>query len=217
MNRHVPSMRGMLRASSLHGHLAHAPHKLKTIQSFITRLQVSLASPDGLTLPHMVRPSKVIRSGPIPLAILIADQWTPHTGIVLERLESGTLVVDVGCEVNGVLPAAGYFANDVEELTKLSPGDRVTCYACCKYPEARSSQILYHMVSYHVDSTSLVFVVVDLNGPRRERCTYVSPWQMANVKQDSGMRSVCGSTSLCLKVSGMDGLDADAARCQYRV
>ena len=102
-----------------------------------TRLQVSLApSSSGKTLPLAVRAPKIIRNGPIPLAALVADQWTPHTGSVVERLESGALVVDVGCEVNGMLGSIGYFRSDPDELSKLAPGDSVTCYACCKYPEA---------------------------------------------------------------------------------
>ncbi|CAE7041367.1 rpsA [Symbiodinium sp. CCMP2592] len=106
------------------------------------RGQVSLA-PADVTIPH-ARPPKVIRNGPTPLATFVVDQWAPHEGIVLDRLQSGALLVDVGCEVPGMLPADGYFASKTDELDQLSPGDSVTCYACCKYPESKRLLLSLH-------------------------------------------------------------------------
>ena len=129
-------LRGMLRASlRCRPSLGSAPAKQRRPLHAhqVERRQVSLASPaDGVKIPH-ARPPKVIRNGPAPLSSFVVDQWTPHEGIVVDRLQSGALLVDVGCEVPGMLPAVGYFASNADELDQLSPGDRVTCYACCKY------------------------------------------------------------------------------------
>ena len=137
-------LHGMLRAPLLwRPRLGSAPAKQRRPLHVhqIERGQVSLASPaDGVKIPH-ARPPKVIRNGPIPLATFVVDQWAPHEGIVLHRLPWGALLVDVGCEVPGMLPADGYFASNADELDQLSPGDCVTCYACCKYPASWMSFI----------------------------------------------------------------------------
>ncbi|CAE7228551.1 rpsA, partial [Symbiodinium necroappetens] len=140
-------LRGMLRASlRCRPSLGSAPAKQRRPLHAhqVERRQVSLASPaDGVKIPH-ARPPKVIRNGPAPLSSFVVDQWTPHEGIVVDRLQSGALLVDVGCEVPGMLPAVGYFASNADELDQLSPGDRVTCYACCKYLESKKLFLSLH-------------------------------------------------------------------------
>lgn len=67
----------------------------------------------------------------IPLSCIVADEWTPNEGTVMQRTAAG-IQIDFGCEVDGLLPATGLYAEDASVLHRLRYGDRVTVYVASK-------------------------------------------------------------------------------------